>query len=96
MNENVIAALRSGHEREVGVPGHPTEVDPSRGALYPDDGCTFEIYTSSQFYEIETLSPLYCLKPGVSYSHREEWWAGYEKINTQTIQSVKSFVNELF
>ncbi len=66
------------------------------GADYPDDGCNFEIYTSSPFYEVETLSPLYCLKPGVSYTHREEWWAGYDKIDTNTIHSVKSFVEEIF
>jgi len=65
-------------------------------AVYPDDGCNFEIYTSSIFYEIETLSPLYCLKPGVPYSHREEWWAGYDKIDTATIQSAKNSVDKIF
>jgi hypothetical protein len=65
-------------------------------AVYPDDGCNFEIYTSSIFYEIETLSPLYCLKPGVSYSHVERWWAGFESIDTSTIQAAKSSVDRLF
>ena len=66
------------------------------GAVYPDDGCNFEIYTSDIFYEVETLSPLYCLKPGISYSHREQWWAGFDKIDASTIQSVKSHVERIF
>jgi hypothetical protein len=65
-------------------------------AAYPDDGCSFEIYTSSIFYEIESLSPLYCLKPGIAYTHREDWWAGFESIDTDSIKGVKSFINRLF
>jgi hypothetical protein len=65
-------------------------------AQYPDDGCTFEVYTSREFYEIETLSPLFCLKPGIPYSHREEWWAGHETIDTGSIASVHSFANDTF
>lgn len=65
-------------------------------AHYPDDGCSFEVYTSKDFYEIETLSPLYCLKPGVAYSHSEDWWAGYERIETGSIRSVGSFIEGTF
>jgi hypothetical protein len=65
-------------------------------AAYPDDGCSFEIYTSSAFYEIESLSPLYCLKPGIVYTHTEDWWAGFEPVDTDSINGVKSFINRLF
>jgi hypothetical protein len=63
---------------------------------YPDDGCSFEVYTSKDFYEIETLSPLYALKPGIAYSHREDWWAGHEKVDTRSISSVQAFLAETF
>jgi hypothetical protein len=66
------------------------------GALYPDDGCSLEVYTSKDFYEIESLSPLYSLKPGIAYSHREQWWAGYDEVDTASIDSVKAFTEELF
>jgi hypothetical protein len=29
-------------------------------------------------------------------SYNREWWAGYDKIDTNTIHSVKSFVEEIF
>jgi hypothetical protein len=60
-------------------------------AQYPDGGCTFEVYTSKDFYELETLSPLYCMKPGVTYTHREEWWAGFEKVDVSTIAAASRF-----
>jgi hypothetical protein len=61
-------------------------------AQYPDDGCTFEVYTSKDFYELETLSPLYCMKPGAAYTHKEEWWAGFEKVDVSTIAAANEFV----
>jgi hypothetical protein len=61
-------------------------------AQYPDGGCTFEVYTSKDFYELETLSPLYCMKPGVTYTHKEEWWAGFEKVDVSTIAAASGFV----
>ena len=63
-------------------------------AQYPDDGCTLEVYTSKDFYELETLSPLYVLKPGVIYTHSEEWWAGFDKVDVSTIAAAKRFVAE--
>lgn len=65
-------------------------------AHYPDDGCSFEVYTSKDFYELESLSPLFTLRPGVTFTHEEEWWAGYEKIDTKSIAAVKSFMNGIF
>lgn len=64
-------------------------------AYYPDDGCSFEFYISREFYEIETLSPLFTLKPLVEYSHTEFWWAGTEKINLETTFDAKKDIKKL-
>lgn len=42
-------------------------------ARYPDFGCNFEIFTSSEFLELETLAPIVELRPGESTSHTETW-----------------------
>jgi hypothetical protein len=63
-------------------------------AHYPDDGCSSEIYISKNFYEIETLSPLFTTKPGISYSHAEQWWAGFDTIDKSSIKSVDNFINK--
>jgi hypothetical protein len=68
------------------------KADYVEAAQYPDDGCTFEVYTCRNFYELETLSPLYCMRPGVAYTHREEWWAGFEKVDVSTIAAAGRFV----
>jgi hypothetical protein len=65
------------------------------GAPYPDGGCSTEIYTSADFYEIETLSPVYLMKPGEEYFHREEWWAGYEEPPLDSITDTKAFVDSV-
>ena len=44
-----------------------------KGAEYPDYGCSNEFYTCPDFLEVETLSPLYTLKPGEACEHVEEW-----------------------
>jgi len=64
-------------------------------ANYPDDGCSCEVYTCEKFYEIETLSPLFVMKPDETCSHSEKWWAGFEKIDTNTVQSVNAFVEKV-
>ncbi len=43
------------------------------GAEYPDGGCSTELYTCSFMLEVESLSPLYTLKPGESAEHTENW-----------------------
>ncbi|MCM8769523.1 MAG: DUF4380 domain-containing protein [Candidatus Omnitrophica bacterium] len=40
---------------------------------YPDYGCTVEVYTNSQFLELETLSPLQVVEPGNFIVHTEFW-----------------------
>lgn len=47
-----------------------------KGADYPDEGCSVEVYTNSKelpYLEMEVLSPLVSLKPGEEYSFWEEW-----------------------
>ena len=43
------------------------------GASYPDNGCSTEMYSCASFLEVETLSPLYTLKPGEACEHTENW-----------------------
>lgn len=43
------------------------------GASYPDNGCSVEMYSCANFLEVETLSPLYTLKPGEACEHIENW-----------------------
>lgn len=43
------------------------------GAVYPDNGCSVEMYSCKDFLEVETLSPLYELEPGESCEHTEYW-----------------------
>ena len=66
------------------------------GAVYPDDGCSFESYTSKDFYELETLSPTFTMKPGKTYYHSEFWWADSIDIPTKTIKESYSEINKLF
>jgi hypothetical protein len=65
-------------------------------APYPDGGCSCEIYTSKDFYEIETLSPVYTLKPFLTSTHVEHWWAGFDKIETGSIKKAYETVDSLF
>jgi hypothetical protein len=41
---------------------------------YPDFGCNFEVFTNSEFLELETLGPIATLQPGESAQHAEHWW----------------------
>lgn len=45
--------------------------DPAK--TYPDFGCSFEEFTSNEFLEIETLSPMTKVAPGGSAEHTEHW-----------------------
>ncbi len=44
-----------------------------QGAVYPDDNCAIEIYTSQKFCELETLSPMVTLIPNYPLVHVERW-----------------------
>jgi hypothetical protein len=40
---------------------------------HPHGGCNVEVYTSSQYLEMETLGPLNSLAPGQETVHRQQW-----------------------
>jgi hypothetical protein len=40
---------------------------------YPDNGCSFEIYTDDKVLELETLSPIYNVMPNDKINHIEKW-----------------------
>lgn len=62
------------------------------GALYPDDNCAIQVYTSENFCEIETLSPLYTLLPNVEYIHDEEWILLPHKVNPKNGEEVRKYL----
>ncbi|MFW6181467.1 MAG: hypothetical protein ACOC8N_06930, partial [Spirochaetota bacterium] len=64
-------------------------------AVYPDGGCSAEVYTSSSFYELETLSPLYELRPGTELAHTEEWWTGGGELEVGSISAAEECVDKL-
>ncbi len=43
-------------------------------ALYPDLGCSVEVFTNSEMLELETLGPTTRLAPGQEVDHVEHWW----------------------
>lgn len=43
------------------------------GAVYPDRGCTVEVYADGNGLEIETLGPLCTVEPGSMIEHVERW-----------------------
>jgi hypothetical protein len=44
-----------------------------RGAMYPDFGCNFELFTNPDFLEVGTLGPKVRLHPGEHAPHTEIW-----------------------
>lgn len=62
------------------------------GALYPDDNCAIQVYTSENFCEIETLSPLYTLLPNVEYIHDEEWILLPHRVNPKNGEEVRKYL----
>lgn len=66
-NEKTFAAYLLGAElftkRSIANPHLP----------YPDFHCSLELYTNSEFLELETLGPLVDLVPGNSVGHVEHW-----------------------
>ena len=43
------------------------------GAVYPDFGCNFEVFTNLDFLELESLGPKVQLNPGETIRHTESW-----------------------
>jgi hypothetical protein len=43
------------------------------GAIYPDNGCNFEMFTNARMLELESLGPLTNLHPKQSVEHVERW-----------------------
>lgn len=43
--------------------------------IYPDNGCTVEVYACDTMLELETLSPLSLIEPGEEIVHVENWFA---------------------
>jgi hypothetical protein len=41
--------------------------------MYPDFGCSFEMFTNAEILELETLGPLVKLQPGQTVTHTERW-----------------------
>lgn len=43
------------------------------GKIYPDMGCSFEMFTRNDMLELETLGPITHVEPGTSLEHVELW-----------------------
>ena len=50
------------------------------GEQYPDYGCNFEVFTNSEFLELETLGPVVSLRTGESTVHVEHWWRLFDGV----------------
>lgn len=69
-----------------------------KDSIYPDFGCTVEIFTDKDMLELETLGPLIKLNPGESLEHIEKWFLfreinvkpNDESIDCTVLQKVKS------
>lgn len=46
----------------------------SKGATYPDFGCSVELFTNADMLELETVGPLVKLGPGEAVEHVEHWF----------------------
>lgn len=47
--------------------------EPIPDAVYPDGGCSFELYTNEHILELESLGPLVTLEPEAVAVHQEVW-----------------------
>jgi len=61
-----VAYARAGHLLVKQFAAYP-------GELYPDMGCSAEIFSRGDLAELETLSPVALLDPGESVEHVEDW-----------------------
>ena len=64
-------------------------------AIYPDFGCSVEVYTRDTFLEVETLGPLQKIAPGGIVEHIERWFlfrevkaAAAAPLSEETIEKV--------
>jgi len=84
--KNLFLVYPNGETSKVGTTGYDgfigvanknytfvKKYDYIQGAIYPDDNCSIEVYTSKNFCELETLSPLTTLFPNYSLEHKEKW-----------------------
>ena len=62
---------------------------------YTDYSCNFETYTSENFLEMETLSPLYSIDAGKCVSHTENWSAYFDKFLDKSEDEVKEILLSL-
>lgn len=46
---------------------------PAAAEIYPDMGCNAEVYANDRYVELESLSPMLTLGPGMSGKHKEVW-----------------------
>jgi hypothetical protein len=61
-------------------------------ANYPDDNCAVEIYTCKKFYELETLSPIYLLNPGLPMTHTEEWILAGRPVDPEKADEIRGLL----
>jgi hypothetical protein len=66
-NDGWVAYLRQGHL-------FLKTFEYADGALYPDNGCSLEMYTNDRILELETLGPLQRLAHGDVAEHVEHWF----------------------
>jgi hypothetical protein len=59
---------------------------------YPDFGCNFELFTNSEFLELETLGPVVTLQPGEATHHTEHWFLFDGVLPITTEHSIRSSI----
>ena len=62
---------------------------------FADYTCNFETYTSENFLEMETLSPLYKIKPGEKKTHIERWSAYFGIEKEKNLKEIEEFIKSL-
>lgn len=61
-------------------------------AQYPDFGCNFELFTNSEFLELETLGPIVTLQSGQATRHIENWYLFDGISGIATEDSIRSVI----
>ncbi len=61
-------------------------------SLYPDLGCSVEMFTNADMLELETLGPLTRLEPGMTTEHIEEWYLFRDVPMPMTDSDINQFV----
>ena len=62
------------------------------GAIYPDDNCAIQVYTSPNFCELETLSPMTTFIPNSEFIHDEEWILLPHSVDPKKGEEVRKFL----